>query len=294
MKKILVLGGTSFFGRELVQRLINNNHSVTIFSRGRKTPFFDSDPKFIIGDRKNLQDLKKIDFSGFDIVFDQIGFCADDSKLLVDAIGNAQPHLVFTSSQSVYNAGENLKEDALDPNSHRYDLGNYESQDYGEAKRQAEAYYFQKANFPVSIIRPSIVFGPDDKTGRFQFHVNKISRGKPFFLPNRDAKISMLYSKDAAKALEYIGLNPQERQVYNLSTGELSLQKVMRAIANGIEGKINLLSSPSPELYSPYGATSDWWMNREKIKSILPRTEQDLIKLIEETAIYEDNNQSES
>jgi nucleoside-diphosphate-sugar epimerase len=43
MKNILVLGGTRFFGRKLVELLIDDGHHVSILTRGQSgSPFGDN------------------------------------------------------------------------------------------------------------------------------------------------------------------------------------------------------------------------------------------------------------
>ena len=57
MKKILVFGGTRFFGKALVQRLINKGHEVTIATRGQTKDEFGPSVKRIIVDRENKESL---------------------------------------------------------------------------------------------------------------------------------------------------------------------------------------------------------------------------------------------
>lgn len=290
MKNVLVLGGTSFFGRELVQLLLDHKYSVTIFSRGNKTPEFNGNVEWVHGDRFKREDLKKLANKSFDLAFDQIGFCSQDALLIVEELGTQIKKLVFTSSQSVYGIDNNLKESLLDPLTYKLIIGPREQFDYGEGKRQAEAFYFQNSPFQIAIARPSIVIGPNDLSGRFKFHVDKIARGAEFHLPNPQAKISALRSDDAAKGLLAIAERSEDREVFNLCSTNIVLQELMRTIANAIEGRINYTSTTTDEKFSPYGINEDWWMNRTKIETLLNSTHQDFLDYITQLAIHYENN----
>jgi len=290
MKQALVLGGTSFFGRELVQLLLNQNYSVTLFSRGQKNPEFDGELEWIHGNRSNPSDIKKLSHKNYDIAFDQIGFCSQDAQVLVEEIGSKIQKLVFTSSQSIYPMGPALLESSLDPSSYPMIIGPREQFDYGEGKRQAEAYYFQKSPFKVAIARPSIVIGPNDHSGRFKFHVDKIGRGKEFHLPNPQAKFSVLRSSDAALGLLAIGEDKAERTVTNFSTTTVVLQEFMRTIANAIEGRIKYSENSSGDHFSPYGVNEDWWMDRTKIEKIIKVTHNEFLDYVTELAMAYEND----
>jgi 2'-hydroxyisoflavone reductase len=71
--KILILGGTKFLGRHLVNAALKNNHEVTLFNRGRK--YSDDEIETveqIHGDRN--ADLDKLAGRSWDAVIDTSGY----------------------------------------------------------------------------------------------------------------------------------------------------------------------------------------------------------------------------
>jgi nucleoside-diphosphate-sugar epimerase len=73
--KILVLGGTAFFGRLLVRLLLGNGHDVTIATRGQTPDDFGDAVTQIKVDRTN-QDAMMEAFGKcyYDLVYNQICF----------------------------------------------------------------------------------------------------------------------------------------------------------------------------------------------------------------------------
>ena len=59
LMKILVLGGTKFFGIPMIQSLLKYNHDITIATRGHQPIPFESKVKHIKIDRQNQEDLKR-------------------------------------------------------------------------------------------------------------------------------------------------------------------------------------------------------------------------------------------
>ena len=57
--KILVIGGTRFIGRHLVELLLEKGHEVKLFHRGQTNAPFSRDVEHIIGDRVNLREHKE-------------------------------------------------------------------------------------------------------------------------------------------------------------------------------------------------------------------------------------------
>ena len=98
--KVLILGGTSFFGREIVDAFTSKGHKVTTFSRVEKSPF--EKIKHIEGNRTSKEDLLKAKKAGpWDVVIDNIAFGAKDVELALSVFKEVK-HYILTSTVSVY------------------------------------------------------------------------------------------------------------------------------------------------------------------------------------------------
>ena len=111
----LILGGTRFMGKHLVQQLITDGHDVTIATRGNAADPFGDKVKRIIVDRQNANDLAAA-FKGkhYDVTVDNLAYCSNDVKILMDSLSTDK--YVMTSTASVYanNFHENMKESEVD------------------------------------------------------------------------------------------------------------------------------------------------------------------------------------
>jgi nucleoside-diphosphate-sugar epimerase len=77
---------------------------------------------------------------------------------------------------------------------------------YGENIKRAETVFFQKLKWPYTAVRFCIVIGKDDTFKRLIFHCDKISKNQPLFLPNIEAKMSLITQEDASDILRLIEL----------------------------------------------------------------------------------------
>lgn len=81
---ILVIGGTRFFGKRLVQLLLKANHQVTILSRGQTADDFGDEVKRLIADRANAAEMKTaLEGKSFDAVVDQVCMNGDQARIAV-------------------------------------------------------------------------------------------------------------------------------------------------------------------------------------------------------------------
>jgi len=244
--RILVFGGTRFFGKRLVQLLINEGHEVTIYSRGTQKDSFGDQISRLIGDRKSKQDIEKnLNDREFDIVYDQIGFNALEAKLLTDYFEDQSIKLIFASSCSVYavDGGENLKEaDLALPSELSYET----EVEYHTGKQLAELQY-TKASFPVISVRLPFVLGEDDYTERTKWHVDRVLKDESIYMPNPEAFIPVAHARNVAhflsalKEIEFSG-------PINMSDGNLKLRDLIDSIKPGFK-----LAAEHNENHSPYG-----------------------------------------
>lgn len=225
---ILVLGGTRYFGIHLVNDLLAMGHNVTIATRGQTPDTFGDQVTRIHVDRNDLKAMKQA-FQGstYDIVYDNIAYCSNDVKNILNFVHCNR--YILTSTVSVYKENDmNMRECYFDSDKYRLLMGNRDDFDYGEGKRQAESvltqvYAFQKA----AIVRFPFVFGEDDYTKRLYYYVEHIVQGKPMYIDNLDAEFPLISSKDAGGFLAFLSNKRLNEVIQTASPETLTLQEVI-------------------------------------------------------------------
>jgi len=235
MKSALVLGGTQFFGKNLVQLLLNKGVSVTIATRGKTAdPFGDQVERLTIHreDRVSLENA--FNNRNWDVVYDQTCYSSQEALDAIEVLDGKINRYIFTSSQAVYDYGTMRREEEFNPLDYNPVLKNRNEykgiSGYQEAKRSAEAILFQKSNVPVVAVRFPIVIGEDDYTGRLKFHVEKIVLGEPIGIPNLSSRAGFIDSEDAAVFLYEMGISTFEGPINPGSKGDLSLDELVKKI----------------------------------------------------------------
>ncbi len=258
-KRILVLGGTRFFGKTLVHRLISANHAVTVASRNFSKVDFDSSIRRITVEREDAHALGEA-LAGleFDLVYDQIGYSPTASRALLAALGSRVGRIVFTSTQSVYPHGGLQREADFDPLTYPRRLGLRAEFEYGEGKRLAEAEMFGHAHVPVCAVRFPFVLGDEDYTRRLEFHVEHVVRGQAFAVPNLGARLSLIFADEAAEFLEWAGHSGHTGPINACSSGEVTLGGILELIESRVGRKALLDPSAEP---SPYGMDESHFMD---------------------------------
>lgn len=264
---ILVLGGTRFFGKKLVELCIENGHDVTILTRGQSGNPFGTAVKQLIVDRDDHDALENaLAHTTWDIVYDNICYSPNEAHTICELLKGKTKKLVFTSTLSTYEVdGKMKKEEDFDPYHYQILMGDREEFSYGEGKRQAEAVLFKEASFPVVAVRFPIVMGEHDYTCRLHFHVERILHDQPISLPNIDAQMSYITDEEAAEFLYFVGVTPIEGPYNATASGAISLKELLALIEeeSGKRAKISLVGGDE-ESQSPYGVPADWYMTNAK------------------------------
>ncbi|WP_025117000.1 NAD-dependent epimerase/dehydratase family protein [Lysinibacillus fusiformis] len=264
---ILVLGGTRFFGKKLVELCIENGHDVTILTRGQSGNPFGTAIKQLIVDRDDHDALENaLAHTTWDIVYDNICYSPNEAHTICELLKGKTKKLVFTSTLSTYEVdGKMKKEEDFDPYHYQILMGDRDEFSYGEGKRQAEAVLFKEASFPVVAVRFPIVMGEHDYTRRLHFHVERILRDQPISLPNIDAQMSYITDEEAAEFLYFAGVTPIEGPYNATASGAISLKELLALIEeeSGKRAKISLVGGDE-ESQSPYGVLADWYMTNAK------------------------------
>lgn len=228
---ILILGGTRYFGKRLVDLLLERGHIVTVATRGTTLSTFDDRIKHVKADRSNAAAIRALAQSNsWDVVVDQICYSPNDAAIAVEAFEGHTKRYVHTSTASVYINDGNRHEDDFDPYNYPLRMGGRDTFDYGEGKRLAEAVFFQKAKFPLVAMRIPIALGPDDYTGRLEFHIDHIREGRPIVVPNMGAETSFISSAEAARFLLWLVESTVTGPVNAASDGRISVRQILETI----------------------------------------------------------------
>jgi 2'-hydroxyisoflavone reductase len=204
--KLLVLGGTRFVGRAIVQAALDRDHEVTLFNRGSNRELF-ARARRIIGDRAT-GDIDQIGQERWDSVVDVSAYRPAEVRSALRALdGNTEQYL-FISTVSVYDhpapgAAEDGPLIEVDEAVPRED-----PRAYGGLKVLCERALHAALGERLTVLRPTVVIGPHDPTDRFPWWVRQVARGGRIEVPRRlDQPLQLIDAEDvgafAVHALEH-------------------------------------------------------------------------------------------
>ncbi len=197
MSRVLVIGGTLFIGRHLVERLLNRGDDVTILHRGKCNPFGDS-VRELHCDRNDTAAIVRILQEGsyeyvFDNVYDwQRGTTGEHVLAAADACGPELRRYVFVSSCAAYGDGLNLTEEAELASPHHPDPY---CRNKADSERSLLALYADRG-VPTTTLRPPFIYGPHNPFYREAFFWDRIVAGRPILIPD-----------DGSRLMQFVGVS---------------------------------------------------------------------------------------
>src|SRR5512143_1830793 len=98
--RLLIIGGTRFVGRHLVEYALARGHTITLFNRGQSNPDLFPQVEQLRGDRDS--DLSLLQDRSWDTVIDTCGYVPRIVRLSAQALAGHTDRYVFISTLSVY------------------------------------------------------------------------------------------------------------------------------------------------------------------------------------------------
>lgn len=197
--KLLIIGGTAFLGRAIVDAAINNGHQITIFHRGKSNPGLFPGINTIIGDRNT--DLDKLDNQEWDAVIDTCGYLPKIVRSSVEKLQDKVKSYVFISTLSVYAdpSQTNLDESAPVGSLEDPSIEEINGETYGPLKAYCEKEVLDVFGTKSLIIRPGLIVGPYDYSDRFNYWVHRVTLPGPILAPGRpESAIQCIDVRDLA------------------------------------------------------------------------------------------------
>ncbi len=199
--RLLIIGGTQFVGRHLVETALALGHKLTLFNRGQTAHEPVPGIDYRHGDRQH--DLGALSTGEWDAVIDCCAYLPRDVAAMADALRGRVSRYVFISSVSVYadfkltNAENSPLGRIDDPDTEVIDGGTY-----GPLKALCEQALQSRFGDAVLMIRPGLVVGPHDPTQRFTYWPSRIAAATPgeaVLLPgNGDEPVQFVDARDLA------------------------------------------------------------------------------------------------
>lgn len=185
-KSILILGGTAFLGPHIVESALARGHAVTLFNRGKTRPELFPNVEKLRGDRDGQLDALKD--RTWDACVDTSGYVPRIVKLSADLLAPNIKQYIFISTVSVYadgapvGADENAPLEKIDDPTSEDVKGNG-FKNYGALKALSEKAAEAAMPDRVANIRPGLIIGPGDATGRFTHWPTRLAEGGEVLCP---------------------------------------------------------------------------------------------------------------
>jgi 2'-hydroxyisoflavone reductase len=197
--KLLVLGGTVFLGRHVVEIALAQGHEVTMFNRGQHSPELFPEAKKLRGDRDG--GLSALESDKWDAVIDTCGYVprlvGDSASLLADRVD----HYVYVSSISAYadyskfgivetDSVGTLKDESTEE---------VDGETYGPLKALCEQAAESAMPGRVCNVRAGLIVGPHDQSDRFTYWPARVDRGGEVLAPGSpDFQVQIIDVRDLA------------------------------------------------------------------------------------------------
>lgn len=249
MKKILILGGTNFIGRNLVERLLAmNEFDITLFNRQVTRPDLFPSVNKIKGNRET-DEIDQIGQQKWDYVIDLSCYYPAALKSVIDCLPILNKY-IFISTCSVYD-NESGQEVLRDENSGTLacttdQSKNRDTETYGNRKAECERILMRSGLLFV-ILRPALVYGKYDPTDRLYYWLYQVKKNDTLLLPENDQRLfSTTYVFDLVETVIQAIRQPEISGVYNVITNpETSIGQIVDLSRNILKRNVSLFNAPA-------------------------------------------------
>ncbi|HET9079852.1 MAG TPA: NAD-dependent epimerase/dehydratase family protein [Trebonia sp.] len=214
--RILVLGGTRFAGRAVVEAALGRGDAVTMFNRGITSPGLFPGVETVAGDR--TADLSPLGRREFDAVVDVACYDPAAARLSAGTLKGRVGRYVFVSTVSVYASQSTTEAQTEDAPLAELKPGAADPlENYGANKALCEAVVREAYGERALIGRPGLITGPHDPTDRFPYWPRRVARGGRVLAPGDPGDLTQVIDVRDLAAFLLDGIHRHRGGVYNLT-----------------------------------------------------------------------------
>lgn len=230
-KNILILGGTHFIGRNLVEKLLNvNEYKITLFNRQRTGTHLFPEIQKLKGDRET-HEIRQIKGKKWNYIIDLSCYYPDSLQRALNSIESVDKY-IFISTCSVYDNEKNndILKDETSPiwpcTAEQKKDTNPET--YGNRKAECERI-LKKSGIPYIILRPALVFGKYDSTDRMYYWLHQVKTKSQLLLPENGIRtFSTTYVADLVNTIIQSLKLDLSSEIYNvISRPQTSIKQII-------------------------------------------------------------------
>ena len=240
--KILIIGGTIFLGRHLIEAALERGHEVSMFNRGMHNPELFPQVEKLRGNR--AEDLSALQGKTWDAAFDTCGYVPSVVRKSVEALRDSVEHYTFVSSCSVYGdfdpngSDESFPVAQITPEqvaeAEKLDTGKRaKAVSYGAAYGGLKALCEQAAEElmlgRVLNVRAGLIVGKYDSVERFTYWTKRVSEGGTILAPGKpNRRVRVINARDLADWIVRMAEN-RKAGIYNATGAEdgLTMEKML-------------------------------------------------------------------
>jgi 2'-hydroxyisoflavone reductase len=258
--RILVIGGSTFVGRAVVQSALDRGHDVTLFNRGKTDPGAFPEAEHLTGDRNG--DLAELAGRTWDATVDVCAYVPGQVRRLLESLGDRTGHYTFVSTISVY--GQDVVDEGFDETAPLLEPAwddELTMEKYGELKVACEQVARELAGDRLLVIRPGYVIGPHDPTHRFTYWVERVAEGRsPMAGPDAGQPLQGVDARDLG-AFVVAQVEAGTVDDFHLAAPEPAptFAEVLSTIAEALGQPLPEVRWGGADEQLPLTAPPDWW-----------------------------------
>jgi nucleoside-diphosphate-sugar epimerase len=246
--RVLIAGGTEFISLHLLQSLRRDGHEVVVLNRGRNPGRLPAGVRTIVADRLDHAALgKALAGERVDALVDvtYAPTTGADVDAMLEALAGRVGHALFVSTGRVYDHAQPIPFDEDTPRNLYW--GEYAKNKI--AGEDALLRRHREAGLPVTIVRPTHVYGPLNTRNNETFFFDRLVRGRPVLLPDAGGWLRQFgHVEDLADAMAaMLGVPAAFGRSYTVSGEEAITQAgFAELIADVIKRPLALVAAPTP------------------------------------------------